>query len=96
MIRYQLLSHGYLYAYRGISDTGYLQLYCNFFETDNEPIGILYITEYQDQQYFLDFSQQATNIFEALVSVNLINEPQIENQKNFEFKKLSDISSSVS
>jgi hypothetical protein len=46
----------------GISDAGYLQCYCNFFD---QNIGIVIISEYQDQSYFLKFSEQSREIYEV-------------------------------
>jgi hypothetical protein len=45
----------------GISDAGYLQLYCNFYEKE---LAIVYITQYQDHSYFLEFVEQSRRIYE--------------------------------
>jgi hypothetical protein len=46
----------------GISDAGYLQLYCNFFEKD---LAIVYITQYQEHSYFLEFAEQSRKIYDS-------------------------------
>jgi hypothetical protein len=48
----------------GISDAGYLQLYCNFFE---ENLGIVFITQYQEHNYFLEFADQSRNIYDTFI-----------------------------
>lgn len=53
----------------GISDAGYLQIYCNFLDPN---IGIAFITESQEHSYFLKFSEQSANIFEIATKENLI------------------------
>jgi hypothetical protein len=45
----------------GISDAGYLQLYCNFFEKD---LAVVYITQHQEHSYFLEFAEQSRKIYE--------------------------------
>ncbi len=52
----------------GISDSGYLQMYCNFIEED---IGLVYITESQELSYFLKFTEQSAAITEAAAKDNL-------------------------
>jgi hypothetical protein len=53
----------------GISDAGYLQLYCNFFEPD---LAIVYITQYQEHSYFLEFAEQSRNIYDRFVNEKII------------------------
>ena len=53
----------------GISDSGLLQMYCNFFENN---IGIAFITESQEDSYFLKFVDQSREIYEAASKENLI------------------------
>ena len=47
----------------GISDLGYIQIYCNFFETN---LGVVFITEIQEQNMFLEFAEQSRNIYEVI------------------------------
>ncbi len=47
----------------GISPEGYLQLYCNF---THEKLGIIFVTENQENEYFLKFSSQSEKIFEEI------------------------------
>ncbi len=54
----------------GISDAGYLQLYCNFFE---ENLGIVYVTQYQEHNYFIEFTEQSRNMYDTFVK-DKINE----------------------
>lgn len=53
----------------GISDSGYLQLYCKFLESN---IGLVFITESQDLSIFLKFADQTQKIHEALQKENLL------------------------
>jgi hypothetical protein len=53
----------------GISDSGYLQLYCKFLENN---IGLVFITESQDLSIFLKFAEQTQKIYEAMQKENLL------------------------
>ena len=56
----------------GISDAGLLQMYCNFFEPN---IGIAFITESQEDSYFLKFVDQYPTIS---LSINLLENQIID------------------
>jgi actin-related protein 3 len=51
----------------GISDAGYLQMYCNFFEPN---FGVIFITESQENSYFMRFCNQSREIYEVIYSEN--------------------------
>ena len=53
----------------GISEDGYLQLYCKFTE---ENIGVCFLTEKMDSEYFMKFMNQNNQIYDALLQQNLI------------------------
>ena len=64
----------------GISETGYLQMYCNFYQIEgNIPLGMVFITESQDGNYFMNFSEQSRRIYEECILSQLINEMENEN-----------------
>ena len=46
-----------------ISDSGHLQMYCNFFE---ENFGVVFFTESQENSYFMKFCEQSRNIYEVI------------------------------
>jgi hypothetical protein len=50
----------------GISDAGYLQMYCYFFEPN---FGIIFITESQENSYFMKFCDQSREIYEVSISI---------------------------
>ena len=55
----------------GIADSGYLQMYSNFFDTD---FGVIFITESQENSYFMKFCEQSREIYEVnLYKFFLIN-----------------------
>ena len=53
----------------GISEEGYLQLYCKF---DDYGIGICFLTENIDSKYFMEFIEQYRKIYKILIKENLI------------------------
>ena len=53
----------------GISEEGYLQLYCKF---DNFGIGICFLTENIEPKYFMEFIEQYRKIYKILLKENLI------------------------
>ena len=53
----------------GISEEGYLQLYCKF---DDYGIGICFLTENIDSKYFMEFIEQYRKIHKILIKENLI------------------------
>ena len=53
----------------GISAEGYLQLYCNF---THAKLGIIFITENQENEYFLKFSSQSEKILEEIENKGLM------------------------
>jgi len=53
----------------GISEDGYLQLYCKFTE---ENIGVCFLTEKMDSEYFMKFMNQNNQIYDSLLQQNLI------------------------
>ena len=53
----------------GISEEGYLQLYCKF---DDYGIGICFLTENIDSKYFMEFIEQYRKIYKILLKENLI------------------------
>ena len=65
----------------GISEDGYLQLYCKFTE---ENIGVCFLTEKMDSEYFMKFMNQNNQIYDSLLQQNLIqkilNSIPIKNQ----------------
>jgi hypothetical protein len=70
----------------GISDAGYLQLYCKFFEPN---MGLVFITESQDTSLFLKFSEQSQNIYETLMKENLLDALKLAIENSSKFKKKS-------
>ena len=54
----------------GISEEGFVQLYANF--TTNKKIGIVYITESQENALFLKFCEQSRNLIESIEQRGLI------------------------
>ena len=55
----------------GIAPDGFVQLYSNF--TTNEHFGIVYITENQDNSYFLKFCDQSRKMIDEITDKGLIN-----------------------
>lgn len=55
----------------GIAPDGFVQLYSNF--TTNEHLGIVYITENQDNSYFLKFCDQSRKMIDEITEKGLIN-----------------------
>ena len=55
----------------GIAADGYVQLYSNF--TSNENLGVVFITENQDNNYFLKFCTQSRKMIDDIVEKGLIN-----------------------
>lgn len=49
----------------GISDAGYLQMYCNYFEPN---FGVIFITESQENSYFMRFCDQSREIYEVIIN----------------------------
>ena len=47
-----------------ISDAGHLQMYCNFFE---ENFGVVFLTESQENSYFMKFCDQSREIYEVSI-----------------------------
>jgi hypothetical protein len=70
----------------GISDAGYLQLYCKFFETN---IGLVFITESQDTSLFLKFSEQSQNIYDSFIKENLIESIKLSIENTIKHGKKS-------
>ena len=57
----------------GISDRGYLQLYCNFFKVEgNIDVGLVYVTESQSGDMFMSFSEQANSVINSCIENNII------------------------
>lgn len=55
----------------GIAADGYVQLYSNF--TSNENLGVVFITENQDNNFFLKFCDQSRKMIDNIVEKGLIN-----------------------
>ena len=53
----------------GISEDGYLQLYCKFTE---ENIGVCFLTENMDSEFFMKFMNQNNQIYDSLLQQNLL------------------------
>ena len=62
----------------GISSEGFLQLYCNFVISDK--FGILFVTESQEQKYFIDFVNSSRKIYDNIKEEGLLS--TIENAIN--------------
>ena len=62
----------------GISTEGFLQLYCNFIIS--EKFGILYVTESQEQKYFIDFVNLSRKMYDDIEKEGLLS--SIENAIN--------------
>ena len=67
----------------GISAEGFLQLYCNF---NHERLGIIFVTENQENEYFLKFSSQSEKIFEEIdnrgLKENILKSLYVKDFKN--------------
>lgn len=58
-----------------ISDSGYLQMYCNFYQVDGDiSVGFIYITESQEPNFFMNFSEQCRKVFKDCCDNNLFIE----------------------
>lgn len=82
----------------GISEDGYLQLYCHF---SDENIGVCMITESVDPSLFMNFSEQYTILYTKLMENNFIEKilsaqqkisknNVLNKEKEEAFKKMSD------
>lgn len=66
----------------GISEVGYLQLYSNFVE---DYLGIIFITQGQEHDFFMKFSQSSQIIYDSTLKNNLIDPIDIAiNKKRFD------------
>ena len=71
----------------GISSEGFLQLYCNFVVSDK--FGILYVTESQEQKYFIDFVNLSRKIYDDVKAGGFLS--YIENTINAKKSKIAKI-----
>lgn len=59
----------------GVSDSGYFQMYSNFYNLENDSIsvGLLFLTEKQESENFMKFSQQAEEIMNNCYKSNIFS-----------------------
>lgn len=78
----------------GISESGYLQMYTNFYIVEGEIlIGLVFITESQENNTFLEYSSLSENIINELKMNNIIgNVSSVSSVSSFD-DRINDVSS---